>query len=219
MQACWREMAKLRSSSVCTICSGRSEFFFRGQKSIISGDICNQIVQKCFSTFIILARASEIAGKLLVTISNFYQNNLIGLPVNKDNRKGLEHLIKIFCSKYSPFSPCNDVVKSVAIPKLENWLCSKFIRLSKKTLIQEVEPLLTNLNNILRWFFVHLTLNFALFSIRPPANATRLQPFQAQDFPFITEEVTVTHQRSNISVVESLASMKRQPMNLSLNFP
>ena len=35
---CWNHMAKIRSSSVCTTCSGRSQIFFSGNKAMVSED-------------------------------------------------------------------------------------------------------------------------------------------------------------------------------------
>lgn len=57
---CWNYMKAVRGSALCSICSGRSEIFFKDDKALISMDTCLQAVNSCegfFMTLIDLAHA------------------------------------------------------------------------------------------------------------------------------------------------------------------
>ena len=45
---CWNQIANLRSSSVCSTCSGRSHIFFREEKALMSDETCTSILDKCY---------------------------------------------------------------------------------------------------------------------------------------------------------------------------
>lgn len=48
---CWNHMKKMRSSAACSICSGRSEVFFKDDKALISPDTCIEAVGACSNFF------------------------------------------------------------------------------------------------------------------------------------------------------------------------
>ena len=47
-QQCWNQIANIRSSSVCSTCSGRSHIFFRKDKALMSEEVCVAILDKCY---------------------------------------------------------------------------------------------------------------------------------------------------------------------------
>lgn len=60
--SCWNYMKVVRGSALCSICSGRSEVFFKENKALISLDTCLKAVGSCegfFLTLVDLAKALE----------------------------------------------------------------------------------------------------------------------------------------------------------------
>lgn len=45
--ACWNYMSKLRASSICQTCSGRSKQFFKGDRGLVTEGICYQSLKLC----------------------------------------------------------------------------------------------------------------------------------------------------------------------------
>lgn len=73
---CWKEMSKLRSSSVCQICSGRnSNFSVSTNPIVLSDQTCSTTMSLCKDSMLILGRTSEIAHK--------FMNLFATLPLNK----------------------------------------------------------------------------------------------------------------------------------------
>ena len=73
MDRCWSHMKKIRSASVCSICSGRSESFFEGKRGIILPDTCSDTLEKCKQSFISMLGFVFRAWKI------------IGLGISKEN--------------------------------------------------------------------------------------------------------------------------------------
>ena len=48
---CWDTMAKIRSNSLCSICSARSEVFFREEKALVSEKKCDKVMEDCIPSF------------------------------------------------------------------------------------------------------------------------------------------------------------------------
>ena len=72
--SCAQEMVKLRSSAVCTVCSGRGSAALDKGKLRVSEDTCSEFIQTCFDSWTMLIqimngmkRGKEIAEKLQVT--------------------------------------------------------------------------------------------------------------------------------------------------------
>ena len=73
-QVCWDYLSKIRSLSLCSVCSGRREVFFRYSKALISFSTCSDIMKKCGDHFGLLVkfvkRSSQLAETLYDGISN-----------------------------------------------------------------------------------------------------------------------------------------------------
>ena len=48
---CWNYMAKVRSSALCSICSGRSTSFIEKDKFLVSPQVCDKAVSSCVAFF------------------------------------------------------------------------------------------------------------------------------------------------------------------------
>ena len=46
-ETCWQEMKHLRAASYCSLCSGRADAFFVGDKILIDENACNAVISKC----------------------------------------------------------------------------------------------------------------------------------------------------------------------------
>lgn len=52
MQICWKQMSRIRSNSLCAICSGRSEVFFADKKNAqLLGSDCQPMIDSCLQSF------------------------------------------------------------------------------------------------------------------------------------------------------------------------
>ena len=135
---CWGEMAKTRSASVCTTCSGRSQVFFNNQKALVTQEVCSRVVDKCKPHLELLSVMSVLAQ----TVGKSMDESSTLAASTKDKLKRIE---AVFCSASSPMPECQNGSKG----DINDWICSKFVRLREKTLLKEIEPLFANLKEIL----------------------------------------------------------------------
>ena len=64
-QGCWMEMTKLRSKSLCFICSGRSNIFIKKSKAILKQETCSRILNSCTSEFQLLLKVVNGSKRFL----------------------------------------------------------------------------------------------------------------------------------------------------------
>lgn len=53
MEGCWSHMAKVRSASLCGLCSASADHYFFGKtsKALIAADVCSEFLEKCSLSF------------------------------------------------------------------------------------------------------------------------------------------------------------------------
>ena len=51
INTCWEQMADFRSRSLCSACSARYMVYFRGEKALITDQICKKMLNKCTDSF------------------------------------------------------------------------------------------------------------------------------------------------------------------------
>ena len=54
IDTCWRDMSRVRSNSLCSICSGRSEVFFSKDRAVIKGETCHRLMDSCHRFFLVV---------------------------------------------------------------------------------------------------------------------------------------------------------------------
>lgn len=57
---CWSQMEKIRQSALCSICSGRSQIFFKSSKALISEATCLKTVYECKRFFFALNGLAQL---------------------------------------------------------------------------------------------------------------------------------------------------------------
>ena len=138
---CAIEMNSLRSSSICTTCSGRSELFFFKGKILIDQPTCHLFVDKCYDAWTMLIqimngmkRGRDIVDKLrpirpylqfgykapaLEKIQNWIEETLLAKSVRECHRRG---------------DRCSD--------RTEKVICENVLNLNKATFLEDTVGLL-----------------------------------------------------------------------------
>lgn len=222
-EECWREMARLRSSSVCQICSGRSKSFFKnGNPSIVSSETCFTTMNICRDSILLLGRTSEISKQFKAMLDTMRSSVLFKKIFIEGGRLvDLDVLTNVFCSKESPLTTCSKIASSTQVYQEKmNWFCSRFLKLQGKTLISEMNPKLVNLAEVIE--FIRSVLQVALKEIASPILLRRYTHITGNGElgkielkPFKSEAVAV--QASSESSIS--AKVMRLPLNLTLSFP
>ena len=59
-EKCWKYMIKLRTASVCSMCSGNNAEFFWKNKGISTTDYCQKALMKCYRTLKVNGRLMKL---------------------------------------------------------------------------------------------------------------------------------------------------------------
>lgn len=73
---CWNHMKVARSSALCSICSGRSETFFKDEKALINPDTCLKATDACQNFFTKIAKIRQLITLEAVKLNSAELNNL-----------------------------------------------------------------------------------------------------------------------------------------------
>ena len=68
-EKCWTAMSRIRSSSLCWTCSGRSEEFFYNGKAIISNELCQNIIGVCEENFLNTIKLINVGDRAIKALS------------------------------------------------------------------------------------------------------------------------------------------------------
>ena len=79
-QHCWKYIARLRASSLCSICSGRSQVFFKEDKASITIGTCHDVMTRCWSHFEVLVRFIKGVSILIDSLHNEIVNGQQKFP-------------------------------------------------------------------------------------------------------------------------------------------
>ena len=90
---CWEYLAKLRSASVCSVCSGRNKVFFSSNKALVDIQTCQGMMDHCEDHFDTLVRFIKRGSELIESIykeiasakSGFSKEAVHLIQVVKDN--------------------------------------------------------------------------------------------------------------------------------------
>jgi hypothetical protein len=138
---CWEKMIQIRSSSVCSTCSGRSAIFFEGEKGLVKSSDCIAILDQCTQSFqltfdlfvdvkLLMAKLSEFSSSLGKTsVSSSHQETVAKL--NAFVTQVTESKIQSSVNLYIQAASRKDSPEA-------NTLCAKLVKLSEKTFIEEL---------------------------------------------------------------------------------
>ena len=71
---CWQFIAKKRSNSLCSICSGGSARFFLRKKVIIHPHLCRATMSKCNTSLLVLVRLFRSLGYFAEAMADIYKD-------------------------------------------------------------------------------------------------------------------------------------------------
>ena len=139
--ACWREMIRARSASLCSTCSARSHLFFDGQRGIISEEYCSSILQKCgapLKTLLNLAVGIHEFHPLLTQLAE------VGINSNL-----ISHLNDASSDEYTKAIKSSHILEAIKsfssgpAPSVgaKLVLCGSFLHLGSKTFIEYISNL------------------------------------------------------------------------------
>jgi hypothetical protein len=86
IEPCFNTLTKLRTNSLCTICSGRAEKFVENNRLRISKDTCVEVVKSCATTWSFIYQFMQNA-KAISTISRVYKTIKRGKKGKKFSRR------------------------------------------------------------------------------------------------------------------------------------
>lgn len=142
---CWtRGISDYRSASACYYCSGRSEEFILGSKTLITQKTCSTIISECFLSLqeiLDFLEALDFVWQLLEKVGKVFKLPT-GLNINAlnvrlfMNQSEIIGLHKVF-QGYT--DTIGDLSKINARHALETFICHKFLNICSQTMIQRLE--------------------------------------------------------------------------------
>lgn len=77
---CWvEEMGRLRSASLCSTCSGRSESFFSEAKALISSQTCKEMLDKCYPSIKEIANIIVVVNSIYEILQHLHEKQIQGI--------------------------------------------------------------------------------------------------------------------------------------------
>lgn len=223
---CWSHMTTVRSASVCTACSGRSQVFFKQKNLLLTDTACTGVIDSCFSNFILLARTSEITRRFISMLDlieksgSYIPSSLIQLKLD------LEQLVSLYCNPASPLATCTNLLDTPNNSTVKQWMCSKFLRFREKSLLAEINPLLDGL--ILAFEIVGRYFKIPTTSSKNMDFDSNFAVDSYEDSEPLVEPLNITIVDNSVLVVSSTdplwtstasSEIPPQPANLTLAFP
>ena len=146
---CWEKITRIRSSSLCGMCSGRNEEFFVNDKALVSEHICKEVIGECQGFFKIhrdFFKALLLIEDPLVSFLSIRKNkDLIGFI--QKMRKSLEIVKRSKVSKsimaYEWSNKDNNGAETAT-------LCKKMLKLHEITYIDIISKFMKEVEKIFK---------------------------------------------------------------------
>ncbi len=133
--SCWEQMITLRSSSLCSTCSGRSLVFVHAKKAMISASSCHSLVTNCKFAFRLLIEFLEAIKTIAEQLNDFS-------PESRSLTKELSNACRE-ASRNQIQKAINALVTSdYADQAAEALLCSKFVRFEGPSFVELMHDIL-----------------------------------------------------------------------------
>ncbi len=148
LTTCWQQIVKSRAAAICGTCSGRSSYFFKNSKGLISQEFCNEIMAQCATTL----------PTLLEILIGLYKAEPLLQKLSVDTRFGLRTSLSYNFKSNSVNGYYSQLLKNEAIENdLDNHnnpdtvikenslrkLCFHFLQLSRSTIIEHISDIFT----------------------------------------------------------------------------
>ena len=145
--SCWKQMARIRSNSLCSVCSGRSEVFFaQNDKAMFLSMDCQPMIDSCLTSFDdfvkLIEGVDKFADKFIDSMKKpveTTQSDLLNVVKNLDK---VTEAIKtnLLHQKMKEFINLKD-----SSDERKKWsLCESFITVTKEPYILALKELFVN---------------------------------------------------------------------------
>ena len=142
---CWDKMKSVRSSSLCSICSGNGWRFSKDKQLLLTESTCDGIISACQDSFYYILKFIEGMTTIM--------NELSEIDNSQISKAGLfkmfENLHKSI-AKSNVLSLLDQRINKNSKefgPNLANSLCSHLVKVREKTFIEELSEILALLNS------------------------------------------------------------------------
>jgi hypothetical protein len=137
---CWKTMGETRSSALCSICSGRSQIFFKKGKILVPQETCQKVVEDCELFFL---KLSTIIKRFPQVLESYKRMNVI------NDVEFLEY--EILQKELSSYCPPKELLDAFALYEESKSLdqrtdlkasniCSMILNIRKTPYIIEMNP-------------------------------------------------------------------------------
>ena len=134
---CWKEIANVRSNSLCGLCSGRSKYFFTHSKVLIEESVCSSVLIKCKRTIHELVGFFDGSATIAVDLVKASGVSILESDI-KDFIKESREIHK----QISKDGLLQQISKYIAQPKdvqAEKAVCEKFLSIHEVKLFKKIE--------------------------------------------------------------------------------
>lgn len=151
VKKCWETMNRIRSRSICYICSPESHIYFHKSHILVSEAVCNTIVGDCDLYFDVSLQIMEVLNDVTEDISASLEQSKKGVD------KKIAKITNSMGKEIDAFEN-NSVLKSLKAYKLAGKLdsteelsdlCGHLVRISKETFIEASADLFKQGRNII----------------------------------------------------------------------
>ena len=139
IDSCWADMSRLRSNSLCSICSGRSQVFFASERAIIEDETCHHLIDSCHRFFVVVVNLVTGIDTLIDCFRETKPQKRLSEEIelwDKITETIKKNELKI---SFSKFIEEKDLSKRQVIA---SGLCAKLVRIGSRSFVQDFSELL-----------------------------------------------------------------------------
>ena len=138
---CWDKMINVRSSSICSTCSGRSDIFFINNKAALGESACSSIIKECSYSFKLMIETLEGVYAVLSQLLEYGLKNSRTTPLYLSFTQIIQDINKMvgLLSKNNMHNLIRSYLKSNRFggeSHLANQICMNLVTLSETTFIE-----------------------------------------------------------------------------------
>ena len=230
-EKCWAKMSQIRSSSLCSMCSGNNYEYFLNNKAAITEMACQLIFVECKDHIDFINFMATIEKRVYhFLIEELEKHQAAKQSLEKlDNgflmkQKKIQNSIESLSKLIVEYISCIDVDARIQIA---NKVCQAIVRLRETPMLINLNEKLSETVDAMNLIATHLKPNVprSLFNkIRPTTNWRALQSnfgnSLALTSSLVTGDVVVVKGTDNMFATFGNANQDPvKPMNLSLAFP
>ena len=153
---CLSSFENARTTSLCSVCSGRSSQWFLDQKAKMNQRQCGYILQKCSKTFYTVFRYIESLGKFVLKVHSLQIDRMMSTS-DRNSANNLQdaiakiaglHIFEIVMRYLEATSPKEKISAGAEV-------CSSLVTLAHVPFLRGLESLIGSVANYLEHWFGH----------------------------------------------------------------